>query len=184
MRNGGRKDFGVPRSARLEGGVFSDVRDSLWARYRCLIECDWSTLTMDSCIFPPAGVCLFRGLVDGKALLSSVHFYDQLLLSVDLTVSHYPLDIKQLSEKIEAAAKDFHDRLLERLLGPPSRIIDSPSSFPKNYPALDRSLEWSFPWGTVSSVFVGQSCSSPMLVRYGNRGEEAYQLDRRRGIMS
>jgi hypothetical protein len=133
---------------------------------------------------PSGGVCLFRGLVDGKALLSSVHFYDQLLLSVDLTVSHYPLDIKQLSEKIEAAAKDFHDRLLERLLGPPSRIIDSPSSFPKNYPALDRSLEWSFPWGTVSSVFVGQSCSSLMLVRYGNRGEEAYQLDRRRGIMS
>jgi hypothetical protein len=120
------------------------------------------------------------GRIDGKELLAAVQFYDQLLLSVDLTVNHYAPDQKTVSEKVEAAAKDFHDRLLERSLGRHSKTVLSPSSFPDRHPTLDRSLEWAFPWGTVSSIFVGQSCSSLMMVRYGKRWEEAHALDRRR----
>jgi hypothetical protein len=123
------------------------------------------------------------GLIDGREFLVSIHFYNQLLLSVDLTVSHYPPDAIHVSEKIEAAAKDFHDRLLEQLLGQPSKTTVAPSSFTDTYPTLNRSLEWVFPWGSVASIFIGQSCSSLMLVRYGNRFEEADELDRQRQIM-
>ncbi len=77
--------------------------------------------------------------------------------------------------------KEFHDSLLERILGKPAKIGVSPSSSPGAYPVLDRSLEWIFPWGAVSSLFVGQSCSSLIMVRYGNRRKEANKPDRGRG---
>jgi hypothetical protein len=118
------------------------------------------------------------GSVDGKKLLVSVHFYDQLLLSVDLTVSHYDQDQKDLSVKIEADTKNFHDRLLERIFGRPDKIVVSPSSSPHRYPELDRSLSWSFPWGSVASLYDGRSCSSFMVVGYGDRREEAYKRDK------
>jgi hypothetical protein len=124
------------------------------------------------------------GAIDGKSLLVSVHFYLQTLLSVDLTASHYQRDQKDLSEKTEAAAKDFHDALLERIFGLPHKTTVAPSSFPDRYPSLNRTLEWIFPWGTASSLFVCQSCSARMAVRYGNRWEEAHALDRRRHVLS
>jgi hypothetical protein len=120
------------------------------------------------------------GRVDGKNLLVSVHFYDQLLLSVDLTVSHYDQDQKDLSVKIEADTKNFHDRLLERIFGPPSDITFLPTSSPNNYPLLGRSLAWAFRWGTVSSLFVSQSCCSLMMVSYGKRREAAYEREKQR----
>jgi hypothetical protein len=120
------------------------------------------------------------GRIDDKKLLVSVHFYDQLLLFIDLTVSHYPPDQKDLSENIEADTKDFHDRLLEQTLGPPARTTVSPSSFPDRFPILHHSLEWSFPWGKISSLFDGRSCSSLIMVSYGNRREEAHEIDQQR----
>ena len=120
------------------------------------------------------------GKINGKKLLVSVHFYDQLLLYVDLSVSHYPPDQKELSVKIEAATKDFHDLLLKQILGQPHKTTTSPSSSPDQYPALDRSLAWSFPWGTVFSLFDSRSCSSFIMVSYGNRREEAFERDKQR----
>jgi hypothetical protein len=121
-----------------------------------------------------------EGRIDGKELLASVHFYDHTLLSVELAVNHYAPEQKSVSVKVEADAKDFHDRLLVQTLGPSTGTIVTPSSSPDRHPILDRFPEWSYPWGTVSSIFIGQSCSSIILVRYGNRWDEAHRLDKER----
>jgi hypothetical protein len=124
------------------------------------------------------------GHIDGKGLLVSIQFYDQMLLYVDMTVNHYPPSQQVPSEEIEAAAKRFHDSLLERMMGTPAKTADSQSSYPDKHPELNRTLKWIFPWGTVASLFIGQSCSALIMVRYGNRYEEAHTIDRQRRLKS
>jgi len=64
------------------------------------------------------------GQLDGKELLVSLCFYDQILVSVDVTADLYPpgpRDWSNYSLDVEAATKEFHDRLLEQMLGKPTR---------------------------------------------------------------
>lgn len=117
------------------------------------------------------------GRIDGKEVLVSLYYQDQTLASVDLTVDLYPpgpKDWSNYSLNVEAATKDFHDRLLNEMLGPPSKsdhlsFIDLPPS--QN--TLRCPNAWAFPWGTVHSAHDFKGGGTYIFVRYANRQERA-----------
>jgi hypothetical protein len=122
------------------------------------------------------------GEIDGKPLLVSLCFYDQMLVDVSLTADLYPpgpKDWSSYSLEMEAATKQFHDRLLETMFGTPmsggSVVLDR---VPEGKAALDRPLCWTFPWGQVCSYHDPRSGGTSITISYGNRMEEARQAFR------
>jgi hypothetical protein len=127
---------------------------------------------------------LSGGRLEGKELLARLCFYDQLLVSLDLSADLYPpgpKDWSNYSLVVEAETKLFHDRLLEKLLGSPSR---GASFFLRRLPDVDVTLElplrWNFAWGSVSSSHDSKGGGTFFRVAYGNRREEASMAYRRR----
>lgn len=117
------------------------------------------------------------GRLDGKELLVSLCFYDETLVSLSVTADHYPpgqRDWSNYSLDVEAATKDFHDRLLEGQLGEPT---DSPEfsmgGLSEAQATLARPHRWVFPWGKVLSSHDQKGGGTSIVVLYGNRQEEA-----------
>lgn len=113
----------------------------------------------------------------GSFFLVSLCFYDQVLVDVSLTADLYPpgpKDWSSYSLKVEAATKQFHDRLLEAMFGKPTK---GGSFFlgrlPEGEATLERPLCWTFPWGTVSSYHDSKGGRTAITVSYGNRKEVA-----------
>src|SRR5437588_616520 len=125
----------------------------------------------------------FDGQVDGKDLLASLCFYDQLLVWVSLSADLYPPGPKAwltYSLEVEAATKQFHDRLLERMFGKPSERgrVFLPRA-PEDDRALQQWLCWRFPWGRVWSSHDFKGGGTDITVTYGNRRDaagKAYRL--------
>jgi hypothetical protein len=120
------------------------------------------------------------GRLDGKEFLTNLCFYDQLLIRMDLTADCYPpgprpLDWSTYSLEVEAATKRFHDDLLERILGRPSKIINGgvQPPLPDSQATLGRLYSWQFSWGRVSSYHDSRGGGTYITVRYGNRREKA-----------
>jgi hypothetical protein len=114
------------------------------------------------------------GDFDGKALLISPCFYDQMLVSVDLTADLYPPGPKSwstYSDEIEAATESFHDRLLEHFFAASTRG----ESFDVNRLSGDKAprKDWSFPWGQACSTHDPRGDGTFITVSYGNRQAEA-----------
>jgi hypothetical protein len=124
------------------------------------------------------------GHIDGKEILVSLCFYDQLLVSVSLSADLYPpgpKDRSRYSLEVEAATKQFHDCLLEQMLGKPSKAARFPfGRLPDVKETLERRLRWDFPWGSVFSSHDSKGGGTDITVRYGNRVEEANKEYRRR----
>jgi hypothetical protein len=125
------------------------------------------------------------GNVEGKELLVSVCFYDQMLVSLDITADLYPPGAKDWSNyslDVEATTKEFHDRLLEQALGKPTRTDRlSMSNLTPTQTMLARSLMWKFRWGSVVSEHDQRGSGTSIFVSYGNRHEEASKTYRLRG---
>jgi hypothetical protein len=125
------------------------------------------------------------GQLEGKPLLASVCFYDQLLVSLTLTVDLYPpgpRDWSSYSLEVEAATKEFHDGLLTRTLGKPTQAEPLPLRPQASTPAtLTRPLIWSYPWGRVISGHDFKGGGTSITVQYGNRLEEASEAYRTQG---
>lgn len=119
------------------------------------------------------------GDVDGKELLVILCYFDQSLLYVSLTANFYQpgeREWKDYSLEIEASTKQFHDQLLARLLGKPSK---GGSFFFKHLPegmaTLDRPLSWRYPWGCINSGHDQKGGGTYITVAYGNRRDEAHK---------
>jgi len=123
------------------------------------------------------------GLVEGKPLLVSLCYYDQLLVMVSLTVNLYPpgpADWSNYSLEVEAATKTFHDQLLVGQFGKPTHTVDmSPGHLKAAQATLARSNEWRFNWGSVFSGHDSKGGGTSIVVRYGDRLEEANAAYRR-----
>jgi hypothetical protein len=117
------------------------------------------------------------GRVEGHELLVSLCYYDQLLVYVSMTADLYPpgpKDWSQYSLDVEAATKEFQDRLLVGMFGKPSEsgsfLLGGLS---KGRETLERPLRWDFPWGSVFSAHDSKGGGTAITVRYGDRLEQA-----------
>jgi hypothetical protein len=127
---------------------------------------------------------LSGGQIDGKDLLVSLCFYDQMLVNVSVTADLYPpgpKDWSKYSLEVEAATKQFHDGLLKRIFGNPSKG----GSFlfrrlPERKETLEWPLRWDFSWGSVFSYHDSKGGGTYITVGYGNRKEDASNAYRRR----
>jgi hypothetical protein len=123
------------------------------------------------------------GHLEGKELLVNLQFYDQMLVSVSVTADLYPpgpKDWSNYSLDVEAATKDFHDRLLERQLGAAESPQVSAARLTPTQAALARPRNWAFAWGAVASIHDTKGGGTFILVQYGNRREEADRAYRER----
>jgi hypothetical protein len=126
------------------------------------------------------------GSLDGKELLVSLCFYDQMLVDVSITAEFYPpgqRDWSSYSLEVEAETKRFHDELLERLLGKSreSKRLSWSWLFGQTS-VLEEPHSWRFPWGTVSSFHDLKGGGTEIMLSYGHRREEAdwaYRFRRR-----
>lgn len=114
-------------------------------------------------------------VTDGREILASVCFHGQKLVSVDLCANLYPAGAvgwEHYSDEIEAATKDFHDRLLQHLFAKhaSAKTFQAPAAELSRDPAiLKRTVEWPFPWGKVVSQHDPRSSTTSILVMYGDR---------------
>ncbi len=117
------------------------------------------------------------GQIDGKILQVSLCFYAEVLLDVSLTANFYPPEAKDWSHyslEVEAKTKQFHDQLLEAMLGRPSRggsVVRH--RLPKIEKTLDRPLAWKYEWGNVTSSHDNKGGGTYIVVNYGDRKREA-----------
>jgi hypothetical protein len=119
------------------------------------------------------------GSVTKRNLLVSLCFYEQMIVSMNMTVDFYPPGPKDWSDyslDVETATKQFHDALLEEILGKPTESdrlagIDLDLA----HETLAKPLKWDFPWGIVRSSYDFKGGGTFIIVSYGNRQEEATQ---------
>jgi hypothetical protein len=126
---------------------------------------------------------LSGGQLEGRELLVSLCFFDQILVHLSVTANFYPSGLKDWSNyslDVEATTKQFHDRLLEQMLSKPSKggtfIF---RRLPDRQHTLERPLCWRLPWGTVSSFHDPKGGGTYIGVSYGNRRKEAQSAWRR-----
>ena len=160
---------GLPNGIRIDPAVsqeqFRNGPASAFARSE-----DYGTL-------PWIHYRLRGGEMDGKELLVSLCFYDEMLVEVSMTVDLYPPGAKDWSSyslAVEAETKRAHDHLLAEMFGDSSRadrLFSSGLAEPDA--TLQRPLHWTFPWGLVSSVHDSKGGGTFITVNYGNRKEEA-----------
>jgi hypothetical protein len=117
------------------------------------------------------------GVIEGRKLLASLCFYDQILIYVSLIANLYAEDVHDWSSyslDVEAATKDFHDRILEQILGAPTaRRRVSVGQMSPEHLTLACPVTWQFSWGLVGSGHDFKGGITSICVRYGNRHEEA-----------
>lgn len=123
------------------------------------------------------------GQTEGRELLASVCFYDQLLIDVKISANFYPLgnwDWSHYSLEVEAETKHFHDQLLNKMLGKPNNGGWFFRRIPHGLETLQKPLQWKFKWGNVFSGHDWKGGDTAITVNYGNRGEEAHWAYKRR----
>jgi hypothetical protein len=117
------------------------------------------------------------GTIDDRAISLGLCFHAQVIVSVDINVNLYgpgPKTWDSYSDKIEAAAKDFHDRLLQHLFSK-HETSDTfhVAQLSDDVALLAHSTDWPFAWGAVSSFHDPQSLGTKITVSYGNRLADA-----------
>ena len=124
------------------------------------------------------------GELDGHPLLIDVLFHAELLVTVTVAADLYPpgpKDWSNYSLDVEAATKDFHDRLLEGQLGAPAESpAVSAAGLTPAQATLARPRRWAFAWGAVSSVHDTKGGGTFLMVQYGDRRAEAERAFRAR----
>lgn len=118
------------------------------------------------------------GMLEGREFLISLCFYDQTLLEVRLTSTLLGPDERDWSHcslDAEAETKRFHEAILMKLFGAPTRILRVPDrGRSSDQSILYQRPRWFLRWGLVMSCYdsIG-SCSAHIIVRHGDRLEKA-----------
>ena len=117
------------------------------------------------------------GMVTGRNLLVNLCFYDQVVVYTTLNVDFYPPGPKDWSDyslDVEAETKQFHDSILDKILGKPTESDLLPNlNLDAAHEILARPLKWCFQWGTVLSSHDFKGGGTYITVSYGNRREQA-----------
>ena len=96
---------------------------------------------------------------------------------MDLATDLYPPGPKSrdtYSREIEAATKDFHDRLLRYTFSDPAtRGIFHAEQLSEDHALLGNQLTWTFPWGKVCSLHHPRDLITSIIITYGDRWAEA-----------
>lgn len=127
---------------------------------------------------PPWIHYLFSGgLISNRDLYVNLCFYDQEIVYVKLNVGFYPpgpKDWSNYSLDIEAKTKNFHDKILVKILGNPGEAIPIPNmTIESSHKTLTIPFKWIFQWGTVLSTHDSKGGGTFMMLKYGNRHEAA-----------
>ena len=134
--------------------------------------------------FPWIHYSFSGGSVSDRNLLVSLCFYDQMLVSTNMSVDFYPpgpKDWSNYSLDVETATKQCHDALLQEILGKPAESNRLAGvNLDAAHESLARPLMWDFPWGTVRSSYDFKGGGTYIIVSYGNRQEEATKAYRER----
>lgn len=119
---------------------------------------------------PASGQTFRAGEVDGKPLLVQLVLHKGELDHISMSVDLYPpgpRDWSQWSLEMESQIKLFHDALLRRLLGEPTRITPLPGYKLHDPPrTIDMPEAWDFPWGTITSAHDFKGSGTYIIVRY------------------
>jgi len=117
--------------------------------------------------------------VDGRPLSLGLCFHSQLIVSVDINVNLYGPGAKtwdSYSDTVEAATKDFHDRLLQHLFSKHEQTDTfHVAQLSDDVAVLAHSTEWPFAWGVVRSFHDPRSLGTQITVLYGNRLADAVE---------
>ena len=117
------------------------------------------------------------GEIEDHDLIVRLCFYDQLLVSIDLTICLYQPDQRDwlhYSLDTEAAQKALHERILCEQFGKSStKATRSSNRFPGKRSTLNESVVWGFKWGKVSSCHDSKGGGTFIQVRYGDRLERS-----------
>ncbi|MEM7455299.1 MAG: hypothetical protein AAF456_13190 [Planctomycetota bacterium] len=112
------------------------------------------------------------GSIDGNDLIVGLCFFEELIVSVDLTVSLYPADKRgweHYSSDVEADCKRLHEQLLALQLGAPANAIDNESMSQREF--LTTRVDWDFDWGQASSFHDSNGGGTFIRICYGDRRE-------------
>jgi hypothetical protein len=113
------------------------------------------------------------GTIDGRAISLGLCFHAQVIVSVDINVNLYgpgATTWDSYSDTIEAAAKDFHDRLLQHLfLKHQTSDTFHVARLSDDVAVLAHSTDWPFSWGAVSSYHDPRSLGTKITVFYRNQ---------------
>ena len=119
------------------------------------------------------------GFLEGAEVLVVLWYYGQMLVSVDIPTTRLPPEDRNWSNysvDVEAATKAFHDHILERMLGKPTKSeCHSFVSVAPAHATLACPHVWTFRWGTVCSAHNFQNGDSSITMCYGDRGDKARQ---------
>ncbi len=119
------------------------------------------------------------GYVDDHELIASICFYDQLLVSVSLTINLYKTgksDGAAVSADTELETKSLHERLLRKLLGSPTRHGGTNAAAPTDESErLNCPFYWEYHWGEIASYHDAESGGTFIKIEYGNRRKESNQ---------
>lgn len=113
------------------------------------------------------------GYVDDHELIATICFYEQLLVSVSLTINLYKTgkpDGAAVSAETELETKSLHERLLKKLLGSPTRYGGTNAAAPTDdSERLNCPSYWDFHWGEISSHHDAESGGTFITIEYGDR---------------
>ncbi|MBN1254606.1 MAG: hypothetical protein JXA50_04970 [Deltaproteobacteria bacterium] len=85
-----------------------------------------------------------------------------------------PKDWSNYSLDVETATKQYHDALLEGILGKPTESDRLAGvNLDAAHESLAKPLKWDFTWGVVRSSYDFKGGGTYIIVSYGNRQEEA-----------
>jgi hypothetical protein len=123
------------------------------------------------------------GEIQNKPVLGRLSFYDQLLLSIDLTVDLYPVDQhgwEYYSLDVEKQTKRLHEQILVDMLDSPtpqmklSQFMNKISDKLLNHDrAWEKPMCWNYVWGTVGSYYDSRGGSTGIIIHYAGRHEKA-----------
>ena len=119
------------------------------------------------------------GEVHEKRWRARMSFFNQLLLHLDLRANLYPADWNRSERNldVEVETKDFHERILAKMLGSPE-ITDDLEKFRAyelsgHYLPLAQQSAWKFPWGIVTSKHSFNESMASMRVTYATRPQRS-----------
>jgi len=112
------------------------------------------------------------GQLEGHNFYINICFYSEDLVSFHASINLHPTDPPKWADwslEIQSQEKQFHDKLLQSVLGHSHERLFSP----ENYPELDYSINYKYNWGEVWSGYDGKSGSSSIVISFGSRLKNA-----------
>ena len=112
-------------------------------------------------------------------IIAGLWFYEELLTSVSLTAYSYARSWDEVTLEGAIKTKDVHDALLRDDLGEPHAVEKVRIAYAQDT-ALERSVSYTFPWGSVASGHDQRGLITDIHIGYGDRQRWAQRDYQRR----